>query len=89
MALGAQRRTLVAMVVRHGMVLAVAGVGVGLPGAWLLSRLLASLLFEISPRDPVTFATAAAVLCVVALVACAIPAWRVTRVDPVTVLRME
>ena len=89
MALGAQRRTLVAMVIRHGMVLAAAGLAVGLPSAWLLSRVLSSLLFEISPRDPITFATVAAVLSVVALVACAIPAWRVTRVDPITVLRME
>ena len=89
MALGAQRRTLVAMVIRHGMVLAAAGLAVGLPSAWLLSRVLSSLLFEISPRDPITFATVAAVLSVVALVACAIPAWRVTRVDPISVLRME
>ena len=89
MALGAQRRTLVAMVIRHGMVLAAAGLAVGLPSAWLLSRVLSSLLFEISPRDPMTFATVAAVPSVVALVACAIPAWRVTRVDPITVLRME
>jgi hypothetical protein len=89
MALGAQRRTLVAMVIRNGMALAAAGLAVGLPGAWMLSRVLSSLLFEISPRDPITFATVAAVLSVVALVACAIPAWRVTRVDPITVLRME
>jgi predicted permease len=89
LALGAQRRTLVAMVLRHGMVLAVAGLAVGLPSAWLLSGVLSSLLFEISPRDPMTFATVAAVLSVVALVACAIPAWRVTRVDPIMVLRME
>jgi len=89
MALGAQRRTLVAMVIRHGMLLAAAGLAVGLPSAWLLSRVLASLLFEISPRDPITFATVGAVLSLVALVACAVPAWRVTRVDPITVLRME
>jgi putative ABC transport system permease protein len=88
-ALGAQRRTLVAMVLRHGMVLAAAGLAVGLPCAWLLSRVLSSLLFEISPRDPMTFATVAAVLSIVALIACAIPAWRVTRVDPIVVLRME
>ena len=89
MALGAQRRTLVAMVIRHGMLLAAAGLAVGLPSAWLLSRVLASLLFEISPRDPITFATVGAVLSAVTLVACAIPAWRVTRVDPITVLRKE
>jgi putative ABC transport system permease protein len=89
MALGAQRRTLAAMVIRHGMLLAAAGLAVGLPSAWLLSRVLSSLLFEVNPRDPITFATVAAVLSLVALLACAIPAWRVTRVDPITVLRME
>jgi ABC-type antimicrobial peptide transport system permease subunit len=68
---------------------AAAGLAVGLPGAWLLSRVLSSLLFEISPHDPITFAAVAAVLSVVALAACAIPAWRVTRVDPLIVLRME
>ena len=89
MALGAQRRTLVAMVIRQGMMLAAAGLAVGLPSAWLLSRVLSSLLFEISPRDPITFATVAGLLAIVALIACAVPAWRVTRVDPLTVLRME
>jgi putative ABC transport system permease protein len=89
MALGAQRRTLVAMVIRQGMVLAVVGLALGLPSAWVLSRVLSSLLFEISPGDPITFAAVAAVLSLVALAACAIPAWRVTRVDPLVVLRME
>ncbi|HEX2340135.1 MAG TPA: ABC transporter permease [Vicinamibacterales bacterium] len=89
MALGAQRRTLVAMVIRQGMILAAAGLAVGLPSAWLLSRALSSLLFEISPRDPITFATVAGLMAIVALIACAVPAWRVTRVDPLTVLRME
>jgi putative ABC transport system permease protein len=89
MALGAQRRTLVAMVIRQGMILAAAGLAVGLPSAWLLSRVLSTLLFEISPRDPITFAIVAGVLAIVALIACAVPAWRTTRVDPLTVLRME
>ena len=89
MALGAQRRTLVAQVMRHGIVLAASGLAMGLPAAWLLSGVVSSLLFEISPRDPVTFAIVAAVLGVVALSACALPAWRATRVDPLTVLRAE
>jgi predicted permease len=89
MALGAQRRTLVAMVIRQGMILAAGGLAVGLPSAWLLSRVLSSLLFEISPRDPVVFAAVAGILGLVALAGCAMPAWRVTRVDPLTVLRME
>jgi putative ABC transport system permease protein len=89
MALGAQRQTLVAMVIRQGMILAAAGLAIGLPSAWLLSRVLSSLLFEISPRDPITFAIVAGVLAIVALLACALPAWRVTRVDPLEVLRVE
>jgi putative ABC transport system permease protein len=89
MALGAQRPALVAMVIRQGMLLAALGLAVGLPSAWLLSRVLSSLLFEISPRDPVTFAAVAGVLGLVALAGCALPAWRVTRVDPVTVMRMD
>jgi len=89
MALGAQRRALAGLVIRQGMALAAAGLAIGLPSAWLLSRVLSSLLFEITPRDPVTFATVAGVLWIVALLACAVPAWRVTRVDPLKVLRLE
>jgi ABC-type antimicrobial peptide transport system permease subunit len=89
MALGAQRRTLVGAVIRQGMTLAAIGLAIGLPAAWLLSRVLSSMLFDISPRDPLTFAMVAAILSLVALVACAVPAWRATRVDPLTVLRME
>jgi putative ABC transport system permease protein len=89
MALGAQRHTLVAMVVRQGILLAAAGLAIGLSSAWLLSRVLSSLLFGISPRDPITFAIVAGVLVIVALLACALPAWRVTRVDPLKVLRVE
>jgi len=89
MALGAQRHTLLAMVIRQGMIAAAAGLAIGLPGVWLVSRLLSSLLFGISPRDPMTFASVAALLGVVALVACALPAWRVMRVDPLKLLRVE
>ena len=89
LALGAQRGTLAVMVVRQGMLLAAAGLAIGVPSAWVLSRVLKSLLFEITPRDPVTFVTVVGVLCGVALIACAVPAWRVTRVDPMKVLRME
>jgi predicted lysophospholipase L1 biosynthesis ABC-type transport system permease subunit len=67
MALGAQRRTLVAMVIRQGMIPAAGGVAIGLATAWLVSRVLSSLLFGISPRDPITFVTVAGVLGVVAL----------------------
>jgi putative ABC transport system permease protein len=89
MALGAQRGALAVMVIRQGMLLAAAGLAIGLPAAWMLSRVLSSLLFEITPRDPVTFLAVVAVLWSVALLACAVPAWRVTRVDPLKVLRIE
>jgi putative ABC transport system permease protein len=89
LALGAPRKWLVAMVIRQGMIPVAAGLVIGLPSAWLLSRVLSSLLFGIGPRDPMTFATVAGLLGVVALVACALPAWRVTRVDPLKVLRAE
>jgi putative ABC transport system permease protein len=89
LALGAQRRTLVGMVVRQGMLLAATGLAVGLPAAWALSRLMATLLFQVSPRDPVTFLAAGGLLTAVALLACVIPAWRVTRLDPVTALRTQ
>jgi putative ABC transport system permease protein len=89
MALGAQRQTLLAMVIREGMIAAAAGLAIGLPSAWLVSRLLSSLLFGISPRDPMTVASVAVLLAVVALVACALPAWRVMRADPLKLLRVE
>jgi ABC-type antimicrobial peptide transport system permease subunit len=89
MALGAQRRALAGMVIRQGMVLTAIGTAIGLPAAWLLSRVLSNLLFEITPRDPVTFGIVVGLLGGVALIACAIPAWRVTKVDPLKVLRIE
>ena len=89
LALGAEPRTLMRMVLREGLVLAGIGLAVGLPAAWMLSRVLATLLFEVSPRDPLTFAGAGLLLLAVALAACAIPAWRATRVDPLSVLRAE
>ena len=89
MALGAQRGTLAVMVIRQGLALVAGGLAIGLPIAWQLARALSSLLFEITPRDPVTFVAVVVVLGSVALVACAVPAWRVTRLDPLTVLRSE
>ena len=89
LALGAQRGTLVSMVVRDGMLLAAVGLAAGLPAAWILSRVLSALLFEVSPRDPFTFGGVAALLAIVVLIACAVPAWRATRVDPLVVLRTE
>jgi len=89
LALGAQRGDLLRMVVRQGMVLAMSGLLMGLAAALLLTRWLSSMLFQVTPRDPVTFGGVALILVSVALLACYIPARRATRVDPIVALRYE
>lgn len=89
MALGAQRRDIITMIVKQGMVLTLIGLGIGFLGALAATRVLSSVLFEVSATDLVTFATALLVLTVVALVSCLIPARRATKVDPVIALRYE
>ena len=88
-ALGASRGSLLGMVIRRGMQLTLIGLAIGAAGALALTRLLASLLFGISPRDPVTLIVVAAVLSTVALLACYIPARRAAAVDPLVALRYE
>ena len=88
-ALGASRRAVAADVVRRGVTLALAGVGIGLATALALSRFLESLVYGVGVRDPVTFAVIPALLLVVAAVAAYIPARRATRVDPMEALRVE
>jgi putative ABC transport system permease protein len=89
MALGAQRRDVLGLVLAQGVRLTLLGVALGIFGALALSRLLATLLFGISATDPLTFAGVAALLALVALAACFIPARRATRVDPLVALRYE
>ncbi len=89
MALGARQRDVLNLVVRQGMLLTVVGVVVGLLGAFALTRVMESLLFEVTAKDPFTFAVVAALLIAVAFVACFIPARRATKVDPLIALRYE
>jgi predicted permease len=88
-ALGAGRDTILALVVRQGMVLALIGIVAGLVGAVALTRVIASLLFGVSARDVATFLAVPALLAVVAFAATAIPAWRASSVDPMVALREE
>jgi predicted permease len=89
MALGAEQGTVGRMVLGQALMLAGAGVAIGLAGAAGATRLMSSLLYGVSPMDPVTFGAVATVLCVVALVASWIPARRAAGVDPVEALRAE
>jgi putative ABC transport system permease protein len=89
MALGAQRSDVLLMVIGHGMTLTVAGITLGLAGSYGLTRLMRTLLFEVTPTDGMTFAVVAISLILIALVASYIPARRATKVDPLVALRYE
>jgi putative ABC transport system permease protein len=89
MALGAEPGNVLRLVVGQGLQLVLAGVVLGLAGSFVLTRLLASILFQISPHDPVTFVVVTTILFVVAFLACYIPARRAMLVDPVVALRYE
>jgi predicted permease len=88
-ALGARSHDMLRLVLGGALKMTGAGVAIGLGAAALLTRLLGTLLFAVQPTDPVTFAGTAAVLGAAALIACALPAWRATRVDPAFTLRQD
>jgi putative ABC transport system permease protein len=87
MALGAQRTDVLGMIVRRGLTLALAGIGIGLVAAMLLTRLMTGMLYGVEPLDPVTFAAVAGILLAVSLAASSAPAWRAARLDPMRTLR--
>ncbi len=89
MALGATSGRVMAMVMRQGMTMVVAGLGIGVVGALAMTRLMTSLLFSVEPTDPVTFLAVGTVLIAVAALSCFIPARRVTTIDPMIALRSE
>jgi putative ABC transport system permease protein len=87
MALGADKANVLALVVREGMAPVFAGIALGLAGAGVLARVMRTLLFNVDTFDPATLGAVAITLTAVALVACYVPAWRATRLDPATTLR--
>ena len=89
MALGADRAGVVALVMKPGLALTIAGIGIGVVAAMMLSRLIASLLFQVEARDVVTTVVVSATMVGVAIVACGVPALRAARMDPMTALRVE
>src|SRR5438477_2283542 len=89
MALGANARDVLRLVISHGLRLTTAGILVGTIAAFVLTRLMDNLLYKVSPRDPLAFGLAFVVITLASLAACFLPAWRATRIDPVQALREQ
>jgi putative ABC transport system permease protein len=89
MALGAQVRDVVGMILRQGVALVLPGVAIGLAGAWMLTQYLKSILFEVKPRDPATFVVVTLVVVAASCFACYLPARRAAKTDPLKSLRYE
>jgi ABC-type antimicrobial peptide transport system permease subunit len=89
MALGATRGSISWMVIRAGAVLVVVGMVIGLLGSIAIARLISTMLFQVEPYDPMTYAGGLLCLSVIALVACYVPAVRAARIDPFRALRVE
>ena len=89
MALGAQRHHVLKLIIARGLILTVVGVCIGAAGAFGLTRLMSSLLFEVTATDPLTFGSVSALLVAVAWLACYLPARRATKIDPLEALRSE
>ena len=89
LALGAQRGDVVQMVLKQGATMALVGVTIGIAAAFGLTRLMTSLLFGVTARDPLTFGLVAVLLMLVALLACYVPARRAMKVEPLVALRYE
>jgi putative ABC transport system permease protein len=88
-ALGAQRRDVIGLILRQGIKLVSLGIVIGLAGAWALTRVLATLLYEVKPTDPLTFVAVPVLLIAMAILACWLPARQAASVDPLTALRYE
>jgi predicted permease len=89
MALGAGVKDLLGMVMAHGLRVTAAGIVIGAVAAVVLTRLMANLLYKVSPSDPIAFGSALVVITIASLAACFVPAWRATRIDPVQALREQ
>jgi ABC-type antimicrobial peptide transport system permease subunit len=89
MALGANARDLLRLVVSRGLQLTAAGIVFGGIAAMILTRLMGNLLYKVSPHDPLAFGSALVVITIASLAACLLPAWRATRIDPVQALHEQ